>query len=208
LLRAYGIAAVAARRAGSCAEAVRAAAEVGYPVALKTAAPAISHKAQVAGVRLGLRSGGEVEAAYEELAGRLGPEVTIAEMAAPGVELALGVVRDAQFGPLLLVAAGGVLVEVIGDRALGLPPVDEVRALRLLEQLKLRRVLTRAGSDIGALARTMAALSTLALDLPTEVAALDINPVIAFPDGCVAVDVLVERVGRGRKGGQKRTEDF
>jgi len=197
LLRAYGITAVAARRAGSCAEAVRAAAEIGYPVALKTAAPAISHKAQVAGVRLRLRSEGEVEAAYEELAGRLGPEVTIAEMAAPGVELALGVVRDPQFGPLLLVAAGGVLVEVIGDRALALPPVDEVRAQRLLERLKLRRVLSSKGADMGALARAIATLSTLALDLPLEVAALDINPVIAYEEGCVAVDVLIERVGPG-----------
>lgn len=197
LLRAYGISAVAARRAGSGAEAVEMGAEIGYPVALKTAAPGISHKAQVFGVKLGLGSEDELAAAYEELAGRLGPEVTVAEMAAPGVELALGVVRDAQFGPLLLVAAGGVLVEVLGDRALALPPVDEVRALRLLERLKLRMVLSREGADIGALARALAALSTLALDLPPEVVALDINPVIAYEDGCVAVDVLVEH-SRGR----------
>ena len=138
LLRAYGIPAVAARRAGSLAEAVEAAGEIGYPVALKTAAPGIAHKAQVAGVRLGLGSKGELATAYKEIAGRLGPEVTIAEMATPGIELALGVVRDPQFGPLVVVAAGGVLVEVIGDRALALPPVDEVRALRLLEGLKLQ----------------------------------------------------------------------
>src|SRR5680860_818798 len=180
----------AARRVGSGAE-------IGYPVALKTAAPGISHKAQVAGVRLGLAGEVELAAAYKELAGRLGPEVTIAEMAAPGIELALGVVRDPQFGPLVVVAAGGVLVEVIGDRALALPPVDEVRALRLLERLTLRRVLNRKGADIGALARAVAALSTLALDLPPEVVALDINPIIVYEDGCVAVDVLVEHLGRG-----------
>ncbi|HZJ52216.1 MAG TPA: acetate--CoA ligase family protein [Actinomycetota bacterium] len=197
LLRAYGISAVAARRVGSGAEAVETGAEIGYPVALKTAAPGISHKAQVAGVRLGLAGEVELAAAYKELAGRLGPEVTIAEMAAPGIELALGVVRDPQFGPLVVVAAGGVLVEVIGDRALALPPVDEVRALRLLERLTLRRVLNRKGADIGALARAVAALSTLALDLPPEVVALDINPIIVYEDGCVAVDVLVEHLGRG-----------
>ncbi len=193
LLRAYGIPAVAARRAGTLAEAVEAAGEIGYPVALKTATPGIAHKAQVAGVRLGLGSKGELETAYKEIDGRLGPEVTIAEMAAPGIELALGVVRDPQFGPLLVVAAGGVLVEVIGDRALALPPVDEVRALRLLDGLKLQEILRSGGADSGALARTIAALSTLALDLPLEVAALDINPVIAYEDGCVAVDVLIER---------------
>ncbi|MDQ3219039.1 MAG: acetate--CoA ligase family protein [Actinomycetota bacterium] len=193
LLRAYGISAVTARRADSCGEALEAAAEIGYPVALKTAAPGVAHKAQVSGVKLGLESEGQLAAAYEDLAGRLGPEVTIAEMARPGVELALGVVRDPQFGSLLVVAAGGVLVEVIADRALALPPVDEVRALRLIERLKLRKILSSNGVAMGALARTMASLSTLALDLPPEVSALDVNPVIAYADGCVAVDVLIER---------------
>ncbi|MDQ3660803.1 MAG: acetate--CoA ligase family protein [Actinomycetota bacterium] len=202
LLRAYGIRAAAARRAGSSAEAIGAAAEIGYPVALKTAAPDVAHKVQLAGVRLGLRSETELMAAYDELSSRLGPLVTIAEMVAPGVELALGIVRDPQFGPLLVVAAGGVLVEVLGDRALALPPIDEVRALRLLERLKPYRVLSREGADMGSLARGIAALSTLALDLPPEVAALDINPVIAHEDGCVAVDVLVEHersAGRSRQ---------
>ena len=196
LLRTYGIRAVAARRAGSCAEAVAAAAGIGYPIALKTAAPGIWHKAQVAGVKLGIGTEEELTAAYEELAGRLGPDVTIAEMAGSGIELALGVVRDPQFGPLLVLAAGGVLVEAIGDRVMALPPVDEIRALRLLERLKLWRVLSSRGADLGELARTAAALSTLALDLPLEVAALDINPVIASENGCVAVDVLVEHVRR------------
>jgi hypothetical protein len=159
-------------------------------VALKTAAEDVAHKAGAGGVRLGLTSDEEVEAAYDELAGRLGPAVTMAEMAPPGVEVALGVYRDADFGPLVMVAAGGVLVEVLNDRALGLPPLDEARAVRLVERLQLSRVLPAGPQSV---AKALVALSVLALDLPFEVVAVDVNPVIVYSRGCVAVDVLVER---------------
>ena len=190
LLSAYGLATVRARAAGSRAEAVEVARALGYPVALKTAVTDVAHKARLGGVRLQLTSDDVVEAAYDELAGRLGPAVTVAEMAPPGVEVALGIYRDADFGPLVMVAAGGVLVEVLNDRALGLPPLDEPRAQRLVERLELSKVLP-AGSL--AVAKALAALSTLALDLPPEVIAVDVNPMIVSSQSCMAVDVFIER---------------
>ncbi len=118
-----------------------AAGRVGWPVVLKTAAPGIAHKSDVGGVVLGLDGPERLAAAYADLAGRLGPRVLVAAMAGPGVELALGVVHDAQFGPLVMVAAGGVLVEVLGDRRFALPPVDHRQALAMLDRLAVRRLL-------------------------------------------------------------------
>ena len=110
-----------------------AAAEIGWPVVVKTATSGVAHKSDVDGVRLGIRDEPELVLAYADLASRLGPDVTVAETAPAGVELALGMVRDPQFGPLVLVAAGGVLVEVLRDRRTALVPVDEVRARRLFD---------------------------------------------------------------------------
>ncbi len=107
---------------------------IGYPVVVKTAMRGIVHKSDVGGVRLGLRDPAAVVEAYEALATSLGPAVVVAPMAPPGVEINLGIVRDPQFGPLVLVAAGGVLVEVLHDRRLALPPLDEARARRLVDR--------------------------------------------------------------------------
>jgi acetate---CoA ligase (ADP-forming) len=119
-------------------------------------------------------------------------------MAAPGVELALGVVRDPQFGPLVTVAAGGVLVEVLRDRRVLLPPVDARTARAALDRLAVRPLLDGAGpgdrpADLDAVAGAVVALSALAVDLGDRLAAVDVNPLLAGPDGCVAVDALVVR---------------
>ncbi|HSL10662.1 MAG TPA: acetate--CoA ligase family protein [Actinomycetota bacterium] len=196
LLRDYGIPTVDARPARSLEGAVGAADLIGYPVALKTAAPGIAHKSDVGGVRLGLAGAEDVREAYASLAESLGPEVTVAAMAEPGVEVALGVVHDPMFGPLVLVAAGGVLVELLKDRKLGLPPLDEAAALRLIDGLASRPLLDgfrgAPPADVGALAHTVSRLSVLAADLGDAVAALDVNPVVVSASGCVAVDALVE----------------
>jgi acyl-CoA synthetase (NDP forming) len=195
LLADYGVPVVDARPAASAAEAVAAAREIGHPVALKTAAPGVQHKTEADGVRLGLEDDDAVRSAYEDLAGRLGPEVLVSAMAPPGVEVALGIVRDPTFGPLVLVAAGGVLVEVIHDRKLALPPIDEDAARRLIDGLAMRPLLDGVRgappADVGALAHTVSRLSVLAVELGDQIAELDINPVIVTPQGCVAVDVLV-----------------
>ena len=195
LLAAYGVPVAFARPAGSPHEAIAAAEEIGYPVALKTRAPGIQHKSDVGGVALGLADAAAVEDAYRDLAERLGSEVTVARMAPAGVEVHLGIVRDPQLGPLVLVAAGGVLVEVLKDRRLGMPPLDEVRARRLVDGLRMRPLLDGVrgalASDVDALVRAVVGLSWLAHDLGEHLEALDANPVICGPDGSVAVDALV-----------------
>jgi acetate---CoA ligase (ADP-forming) len=196
LLADWGVPAVAAEVAASVEEALAAAGRVGWPVALKTAAPGVVHKSDVDGVRLRLDGPDRVAAAYEDLAARLGPRVTVAAMAGPGVELALGVVADPQFGSLVMVAAGGVLVEVMGDRRFALPPVDHRQAMAMLDRLAVRPLLdgVRGGgppADLDAVAQAVVDLSVLAVDLGDRLAALDVNPLVAGPDGCVAVDALV-----------------
>jgi acetate---CoA ligase (ADP-forming) len=174
-----------------------AARRLGYPVALKTAAA--SHKTELGGVTLGIRDEDALEAAYSEMSSRLGPAVTVQEMVESGIEMALGVAHDPQFGPLVMVAAGGVLIETLGDRRLALPPLDEVRAAKLIDRLDARPVLDGVRgappADANALARALSRLSLLTRDLGDLIGALDVNPVIVGPRGCVAVDALVEPMG-------------
>ncbi|MFL6101780.1 MAG: acetate--CoA ligase family protein [Actinomycetes bacterium] len=202
LLADWGVPVVAAEVAASLEQALAAAGRVGWPVALKTAAPGVVHKSDVGGVLLGLDGPDRVAAAYKDLAARLGPRVTVAAMAGPGVELALGVVADPQFGPLLIVAAGGVLVEVLGDRRFALPPVDRRQAMAMLDRLAVHPLLdgVRGGppADLDAVAQAVADLSVLAVDLGDRLAALDVNPLVAGPDGCVAADALVVPAARAR----------
>jgi acyl-CoA synthetase (NDP forming) len=199
LLADWGIPVVAAEVVASLEAAQGAAERIGWPVALKTAAPGVAHKSEVGGVRLGLDGPERLAAAYDDLAARLGPRVLVASMAGPGVELALGVVADPQFGPLVMVAAGGVLVEVLRDRRFALPPVDHRQALGLLDRLAVRPLLDgvrgAAPADLDAVADAVVRLSILAVDLGPALAALDVNPLIAGPDGCVAVDALVVPAG-------------
>jgi hypothetical protein len=109
--------------------------------------------------------------------------------------MALGIVRDPQFGPLVLVATGGVLVELLHDRRLAFPPLEPVRAGRMIDRLAGRRLLDGVRgappADVDALVRALVGLSWLAHDLGDEIEALDANPVIVGPQGCRAVDALV-----------------
>lgn len=195
LLEAYGVPVAAARRVSTRTEALDAAEACGYPVALKTAGPGIHHKSDVGGVVLDLAGPGALGAAYEGLAARLGPEAVVATMAPAGVEMALGIVRDPTFGPLVLVAAGGIWVELLHDRRLALPPLDADGAEALLDRLAVRPVLDgMRGSepaDVSGLADAIVRLSVLAADLGDLIEALDVNPMICAPGGCVAVDALV-----------------
>jgi acyl-CoA synthetase (NDP forming) len=194
LLRDYGIPAVRARPAVTLAEALDAAATLGYPVVLKTDDPDVRHKSDAGGVVTGLAGPAALAAAYDRLAARLGPRVLVSATAAPGVELSLGLARDPALGPLIVVAAGGVLVELLADHAVALPPVDRAAAHRLLGRVRAARLLDGVRgappADRDAVADAIAALSTLALDLGDTLDALDINPLICAPGGAVAVDAL------------------
>jgi acyl-CoA synthetase (NDP forming) len=196
LLADYGVPVVAARAAVTGPGAVEAADAIGYPVVLKTAAPGITHKSDVDGVRVGLADADAVRAAYEDVAIRIGPEVTVAAMVPAGVEVALGVIVDPTFGPMVLVAAGGVLVEVLHDRRLALVPIGEDDARRLIDGLQIHPILAGVRgappADIDGLAHAVSRLSVLARDLGDLLAALDVNPVIVGRSGSIAVDALVE----------------
>ena len=201
LLRDYGIPAVRARAAGTRAGALAAAAEIGYPVVLKTDEPGIAHKSDVGGVRLSLAGPDAAGAAYDDLAARLGPRVLVCQTAAPGTELALGLVHDAALGPLLVISAGGVLIEIFSERSVVLPPLTRSRARVVLARLRLAAVLAGARgqrpADLDAIADAITGLSELAADLGDLLDALDINPLICGPSGAVAADVLaVTRPGR------------
>jgi acyl-CoA synthetase (NDP forming) len=206
LLGDYGVPVVRAVQAASLDQAVAAAEAIGWPVALKTAAPGVVHKSDLGGVVLGVAGEGALAAAYAGLAARLGPAVTVAAMAPHGVELALGVVDDDQFGPMVMAAAGGVLVEVLTDRRFGLPPLDRARARAMLDRLRVRPLLDglrgAPPADVDTVADALAALARLATDLGDLLAAVDVNPVIAGPSGCVAVDAVVvaARSGTRRSG--------
>lgn len=195
LLGDYGVPVVEARRAETLEDAIAAAEHLGFPVVLKTAVPGVLHKSDVGGVRVGIDDTPSLEDAYSDLERTLGPQVTVAKMVSAGVEVALGIVRDPQFGPLVLVAAGGVLVEVLRDRRLALPPLDAPRARRLIDRLRVRPMLDGVRgvppADVDALVSAVVALSWLAHDLGEHLEALDANPVICGPRGCVAVDALV-----------------
>jgi acyl-CoA synthetase (NDP forming) len=195
LLRDYGIAAARTRAADSSAAALAAAAEIGYPVVLKTGEPGIAHKSDAGGVVLGLRDPDALRAAYRDLATRLGRRVLVCETIPAGPELSLGLARDHELGPLLVVGAGGVLVELLADRAVALPPVSVAQAHRMLGTLRVARLLTglrgQPPADLDAVAAAITGLSQLGAELGDVLEALDINPLICGPAEAVAVDALV-----------------
>ncbi|MEM6693297.1 MAG: acetate--CoA ligase family protein [Pseudomonadota bacterium] len=176
------------------ADAVTAADAFGYPVVLKTAAAGVLHKSDSGGVHLNLPSADAVRAAYVALSG-LGPEVAVAPMADPGVEIALGMVNDPQFGPIVMVSAGGTMVEILEDRAFAVAPISPAEADRMLQSLKVWKVLNGARgaspTDIDKLAEAVARFSVLCHELGDQIAEMDVNPVIAGPRAAPAVDAAV-----------------
>ncbi len=197
LLTAYGIPSVRCIEVEGLDSVLDAASAIGWPVVLKTAAPGVAHKTDRDGVRLDLGDESALRQAYRDIDSRLGRRMTVAAMIpqTPGaVEMHLGVVVDEQFGPLVVVAAGGVLVEVFDDRGVALPPLTLVRARTLIDRMRISRLLDGARGrppvDRVAIAGALSALSQLAVELGDVLEAVDINPLIAGPQGCIAVDAL------------------
>ncbi len=195
LLEDYGLRAPRRLVAASKAAALDAARRIGFPVALKTANPAIAHKTEAGGVRLGLADEAALSAAWDGMAARLGPVTLVAEMLPPGVEIGLGAVCDPSFGPFVMVAAGGVMIEIFRDSAEALAPFDATEARALLRRLRIFPLLAGARgadpADLDALAVTLARFSVLAADLAGHYSQIDVNPLIAGPGGAIAVDALV-----------------
>jgi acyl-CoA synthetase (NDP forming) len=196
LLADFGFPVNPAELAASEAELLAAASKFAYPLVLKTAEPGILHKTDRGGVVLNIEDEDQLLTAYADLSARLGPAVMVCPMLqASGVEMVLGLVRDDQFGPLVMMGFGGVNVEVIRDVVYALPPFDRSEAMRLLDSLQLRSLLDglRDRPAVAASAFCLAAerFSVMAAALGDSVNEIDVNPVIVHPDGCVAVDALV-----------------
>jgi acetyl coenzyme A synthetase (ADP forming)-like protein len=189
LLESYGVPLVPERTAASAEEAVAAASELGFPAVVKTAA-AGAHKTESGGVALDLRTAADV---YDAASSMCGP-VIVQQYMTEGAELLVGVVQDPVFGPLVAFGPGGVLAELIGDAGFRIAPLTDEDARELVLSGKAGRLVRgfrgAAPADVDALVDLVLRLAQLADELP-EVAELDLNPVVARPDGCLAVDARV-----------------
>ena len=189
LLEAYGIPLVGERHAATPDEAAELASDLGFPVVVKTAA-AGAHKTETGGVMLDVRTADEVRSATA----RMGCPVIVQQYVTEGVELLAGLVQDRVFGPLVAFGPGGVLAELIGSANFALAPLTDVDAAELLGSGKASKLVDgwrgAPPADRVALADLLHRLSRLAVELP-EVAELDLNPVLAGPEGCIAVDMRI-----------------
>ncbi len=194
VLAAYGIAGAPERSVSGIDEAVAAADALGYPVVLKADAPALAHKTEAGAVRLDLRDANAVRRACEAMAVAQG-RFLVQRMVTGGVELMIGAKRDPQFGPLVLVGMGGVLAEVLRDTAVALAPVGKEEARRLVSGLRGAKLLSgyrgTPPADLDAVCEAVARLSELAADFADTIAEIDVNPLLARPDGAVALDALI-----------------
>jgi acetyltransferase len=210
LLAAYGIPIVETQVARSEGEAVAVAEQIGYPVVLKLYSQTITHKTDVGGVQLNIRNSDGVRIAWHAIQDGVrrhaappghpgGPDflgVTVQPMVKldAGYELIIGSSVDPQFGPVLLFGSGGQLVEIYKDRALALPPLNTTLARRLMEQTKilqaLRGIRGRKPVDIDALEELLVRFSQLVVEQPW-IKEIDINPLLASPEGLLALDARV-----------------
>lgn len=205
VLDAYGIPAIATRKVRDAEEAVNAAADLGFPVALKIVAPQIVHKSDAGGVALNLASPDAVRTACVLMRQRIARSCptakvqgfTVQAMARPrsdGHELILGIATDPVFGPVLLFGAGGTGVEVRKDTAMELPPLNAKLAADMVARTRVGALLAgyrdRPGVNQRALLDAMLRVSQLAADLPA-IAELDINPLVADADGVLALDARI-----------------
>lgn len=208
LLAAYGIPVVPTRIARGADEAVAEAGKLGYPVVLKLYSETITHKSDAGGVMLNVADEASVRSAFariKENAGRYADQhrlgsgaflgVTVQPMVKlKGYELIVGSSVDAQFGPTILFGCGGVLVEVFKDRALGLPPLNRTLARRLMERTRIFEALKGVRGErsvpLDQLETLLVRFSYLLCDFP-ELREIDINPLLASPDGLIALDARV-----------------
>jgi acetyltransferase len=204
LLRDYGIGMAPSVMAQSASEAARAAEKLGYPCVLKVASIDIPHKTEFGALWLGLENRAAVEKAHDEMLANVRMkkpdakiEGVIVQKQIKGVECLLGISRDDQLGPTLVMGLGGVFVEILADIEIRIPPISAAEARRALGSLKGAKVFSGVrgapAADVEALAEIAARLSWLAFDLGNAIAELDLNPVMVLPggEGAFAVDALV-----------------
>jgi acyl-CoA synthetase (NDP forming) len=202
LLEEAGIPIVRARLATTSDAAVQAARDIGFPVVLKVVSPQITHKSDVGGVKLDLKSAEEVADAFDEImaaARGAAPDATIdgvsvQQMARPGIEVIVGVSTDPQFGPVIMFGLGGILVEVLKDVSFRIIPIASRDARQMIHEIKgfplLEGYRGQDPADLAALESLLLRVSAFVEQQP-EVSELDLNPVFAYKDGALAVDARI-----------------
>jgi len=196
MLRALGIATPGETAVSSAAEASDAASHLGFPVVVKAMGPTILHKSDVGGVRLDLSTADDVAEAFTAMARRLGDamEGAIVQQMLRGVELIAGVITDPLFGPVVMFGSGGTAVELFGDRVLRILPMTDQDAHEMVRSIRGAPLLFgHRGAppcDVPAVEDVLLRVARLAEEVP-QLAEMDINPVVASPDGAVAVDTRI-----------------
>ena len=205
LLRAHGIPTVREIFARDAESAVRAAADIGYPVVLKILAADLPHKTEAGGVALNLRSSEDVRAAYDRVNASVRAYETdaairgvlVAEQVEGAIEMIAGISSDPVYGPVVVCGLGGIFVEVLADVAMRLPPFDLAEARVMIGELRgasiLKGVRGRPPADVDALAETLVRIGNLALVLADRLVEVDVNPLFVLPggQGVKAADALV-----------------
>jgi acetyltransferase len=207
LLEAFGLPLVRSKFVTSLGQALRAAKNIGYPVALKAISARIPHKTEAGAIRLNVRNESELQAAYDQVvsaAQRYEPPATIEgvliqQMIESGTEFVMGFSHTEQFGPVIAFGLGGIYVEVLRDVAFRAAPLRRCDAQEMIAELKCKDILKgtrgKAQLDIDSILTCLLNLSDLAISSSEHLSELDLNPVFVFPkgQGLLAVDYLIKR---------------
>jgi acyl-CoA synthetase (NDP forming) len=197
-----GIKVVETRLAKSEKEAVALSVEIGFPLVLKIASPDITHKTDAGGVKVGLKNAAEVKKAFAEIMSSVREKfpdakidgVSVQSMAKPGVEIIIGMYKDAQFGPVIMFGLGGIFVEVLKDVSFRLIPIAKRDAEEMIKEIKGYALLNgyrgQEPADIPSLVDALLKVSALVEKTP-EIKEIDLNPVFAYKDAAVAVDARI-----------------
>ena len=202
LIKEAGINVIETRLARDKETAVDASRALHFPVVLKVVSPDIVHKSDIGGVMLDLKTSGQVRKAYDEIMAAVNEKapkariwgVSVQKMARPGIEIIIGVSKDPQFGPVLMFGLGGILVEVLKDVSLRIVPLERRDAREMIKEIKAYPVLEgfrgREPADIPYLEEMLLKVSKF-VEINPEIKEMDLNPIIAYRDGGVAVDARV-----------------
>ncbi|MBF0259253.1 MAG: acetate--CoA ligase family protein [Desulfamplus sp.] len=202
ILTGIGINCTDTRLAASKTEAVELSEMIGYPVVLKISSVDITHKSDAGGVKVNLKNRDEVEQAFDlimESAAAKFPDaniegVSVQAMAKPGIEIIMGMIKDASFGPVVMFGLGGVLVEVLKDVAFRIVPIDKNDAVEMIEEIKGKKLLEgyrgQDPVDIACLQDMLVKLSDF-VDQTPGIEEIDMNPVFAYKDGAAVVDARI-----------------
>jgi acetate---CoA ligase (ADP-forming) subunit beta len=197
-----GIKVIETRLAKTLKEAVAISHEIGFPLVLKIASPDIIHKTDAGGVKVGLKNTAEVKKAYAEIMASVRQKfpqakiegVSVQTMAKPGIEIIIGMYKDAQFGPVIMFGLGGIFVEVLKDVSFRLIPIVKRDAEEMIKEIKGYALLNgyrgQEPASIPALVDVLLKVSTLVEKSP-EIKEIDLNPVFAYQDSAVAVDARI-----------------